>query len=139
MVAKPTFTPEQLEEILKAYPDVLKNAFAGMKAANDADKSDAKIVAAFHKAGFKDVILLDRSKLLPEQPNVTVLDYRRWMQLGRKVKTGEKALKIRGYSIRLFHKSQTEIATTAERKAYHKQEQDRAAKREAKTSAQPSA
>jgi hypothetical protein len=122
---------------LEAYPDVLRNAFADVKATHDQDKSDQKIIAAFNKAGYKDVVLLDRSKTLPEQPNVTVLDYRRWMTLGRKVKAGERALKIRGYSVRLFHKSQTDIATTAERKAYHKQEQDRAAKHEAKASAQP--
>jgi hypothetical protein len=57
------------------------------------------------------------------------------MQVGRRPKEGEHALKLRGYKLRLFHKSQTRIASPAERKDNFAKVQEQAAKREAK--AQP--
>lgn len=108
--------------------------------ATDTSKVDTTIIKAFQKAGYKSVVLFDRTKTLAEQPDVTVLVYKKWMELGRKVKAGEHSLKIRGYHLRLFHKDQTEIATTAERKAYHKRQQEAEAKRNTKAaSQQPSA
>ena len=73
---------------------------------------DAATVVAFTKAGYKDI-----------QPRVNVLTYGKpadgdkpatgWLAQGRKVKTGEKAIKVkapgmRGSGIPLFHVSQTE-------------------------------
>jgi N-terminal domain of anti-restriction factor ArdC len=132
--AKPSFSPEDLEAIIKSNPEMLAKIFAAMDKTAKQDRDDSKIVNAFLKAGYKDVVLLDTSKPLAakENENVSVLTYRKWMELGRKVKPGEKSLNIRGYHLRLFHKSQTEIATTAERKAYHKRQQDAEAKRQAK-------
>jgi hypothetical protein len=48
---------------------------------SDTDKAHKATVAAFYKAGFKDVVLFDASKTLAEQPNVTVLIYSKWMSL----------------------------------------------------------
>lgn len=136
----PTFSAEALEAIIKSNPDLLARIFASMKATAKAERDDNKIKSNIMRLGFKDVVLLDPAKTLAEQPDVTVLTYRKWMELGRKVKPGEHALKIRGYHVRLFHKSQTEIATTAERKAYHKRQMEAEAKRNAaKADAGPSA
>jgi hypothetical protein len=134
--AKPSFSPEELQKIFEMYPE-LRNAFASVKEAHSQDRQDAKIVAAFHRRGFKDAVLFDRSKLLTEQlSTVTILSYKKWFECGRKVRTGEKAVRIKGYSIPLFHRSQTEPATPAERKKFFQAEQAKQAKKEAKASAQ---
>ena len=59
--------------------------------------------------------------------------------LGRKVKPGEHAIKIRGSHLRLFHKSQTEIASTAERKEYFKSAQEKEARKAGKGQQQATA
>jgi hypothetical protein len=59
--------------------------------ANDIAKTDTALVKAFEKAGYKNITLFDRTKLLSQQPDVTALTYNRWIELGRKVKTGEKS------------------------------------------------
>jgi hypothetical protein len=100
--------------------------------ANDTAKTDTALVKAFEKAGYKNITLFDRTKLLSQQPDVTVLTYNKWIELGRKVKPGEKSLKVRGYHLRLFHKSQTEIMAAEERKAAWKKIQEANARRSAK-------
>jgi hypothetical protein len=123
-----------------AFQRILAEAVAARmaaeKKASTTGGADKAIVAAFHKAGYKVVTLFDRTKLLSEQPDCNVLTYARWMSVGRKVKAGEKSIKVRGYHLRLFHKDQTEIASTAERKAYFAKQ---TAKADAKAEQQPSA
>ena len=76
-------------------------------------QADVAISKAFVKKGYKDVVLFDRTKPLASQ-EPTVLTYNKWMELGRKVKEGEHSVKYKQF--RLFHKSQTRIATVEERK-----------------------
>ena len=73
---------------------------AGYMAAND-----AAAIEAFTKAGFADV-----------KPRVNVLTYGKvkadgtktgWLAQGRKVKKGEKAIRVGPFA--LFHESQTEV------------------------------
>ena len=59
--------------------------------------------------------------------------------MGRKVKTGQKALGFKGYHVPLFHFDQTEVMSPAERKEYFARQQAKAAKREAKEAAQAQA
>ena len=59
--------------------------------------------------------------------------------MGRKVREGEKSVKVKGYPARLFHISQTDIATPQERKDHFNKVQAQTAKREAKAGQQPSA
>src|SRR5262249_1108343 len=66
------------------------------------------------------------------QTDVNVLTYGKWaLEMGRKVKTGQKALRIKGYHVPLFHFDQTEVMSPAERKEYFALQQAKAAKREA--------
>lgn len=102
------------------------------KSQDEKIKRDVAIAKAFEKAGYKDIVLMDTTKLLPQQPNVTILTYNKWLELGRKVKPGEHSVKVRGYHIRLFHKSQTEIMSPEVRKAEWKKMQDAIARHEAK-------
>jgi uncharacterized protein YqgV (UPF0045/DUF77 family) len=62
---------------------------------------------AFKKAGFKDAVAHENVKT-----------FNRWMAEGRKVKAGERAIKVK--NLRLFHVSQTEfvgIPSKAEQRA----------------------
>jgi hypothetical protein len=128
----------------KIIAEAVAARMAAEKAAQksaDGSKIDTTIVRAFEKKGFKDIVLLDRTKTLAQQPDVTVLTFQKWMELGRKVKEGEHSLKIRGYQVRLFHKSQTRIATTEERKANFQKVKQATDRRNAKKAGteQPSA
>jgi len=138
-MAKVEISPEMLAQMIsQAVAAALANAQAERKEAyvkglpDKWVKTEAAVAKAFQKAGYKDIVLYDRTKTLAEQPNVTILTYQKWYELGRKVKTGEKALKIRGYHLRLFHKSQTEIATVEERKANFAKMQEAIKRHEAK-------
>jgi hypothetical protein len=82
------------------------------------------------RKGFKNIVLFDRTKLLSQQPDVTVLTYKKWIELGRRVKPGEHSVVAKQF--RLFHKDQTTIMSAAERKEVF-------AKAQAKAEAQPSA
>ena len=116
---QPTFDindPVLQEIIAEAVAARMAAEKAAQKSA-DSGKIDTTIIRAFEKKGFKDIVLFDRTKTLAQQPEVTVLTYQKWMELGRRVKEGEHSLRIKGYRVRLFHKSQTRIATTEERKA----------------------
>ena len=75
------------------------------------DTTDKAVVRAFEKAGYTNIVLFDRTKDLKAQAAVvTVLTYKRWLELGRKVRAGEHSIKARGYHIRLFHRDQCHSA-----------------------------
>jgi hypothetical protein len=59
-------------------------------------KNDAECVATFAAAGYKDV-----------QPRVNVMTYDKWISAGRRVKKGEKALRVGPFN--LFHIDATEL------------------------------
>jgi len=125
----PTLTPEALKEIID---QAVKEALAAREI-QEKDKSQddhrKKIVSAFVKAGFKNAVPFDPSRPLSAQPDVNVLTYSKFaLDLGRKVKTRQKALRIKGH----HHIEQTEVMTPAERKEYFAKQQAKAAKREAK-------
>lgn len=91
---------------------------------------DAAIGKAFQKKGYKKIVLFDRTKLLSQQPDVTVLTYNKWLELGRKVKPGETSVKYKQF--RLFHKDQTEIMSPEVRKAEFARMQEAIARYQAK-------
>lgn len=62
--------------------------------------NDAECVKVFTKAGYTDV-----------QPRVNVLTYNKWIEKGRKVKKGEKSVRVNGFA--LFHANQTEALPAA--------------------------
>jgi hypothetical protein len=84
-------------------------------------------------------VLLDTSKPISAQlEQISVMTYGKWMlDAGRKVKRGEKCIAYKQY--RLFHRDQTEVATSQERKEYFAKKQAWTAKREAQGQAQPAA
>jgi hypothetical protein len=124
---KPTFSPEELNTILndalakqRAEFEATMAAMSakGIKPKANTNKTDAAVLAAFKRAGYTDLVLFDRTKTLAEQGStVTILTFNKWMDLGRRPIEGEHALRVRGTSFRLFHKSQTRVATVEERKA----------------------
>ena len=128
----PTLTPEALKVIID---QAVKEALAAREIQeNSKAKADtrSKIVSAFVKAGFKNPIPFDPSKPLSAQTDVNVLTYGKWaFDMGTKVKTGQKALRINGYH------DQTEVMSR--RKEYFARQQAKAAKREAKEAAQAQA
>jgi hypothetical protein len=127
----PTLTPEALKEIID---QAVKEALAAREIQeNSKAKADtrSKIVSAFVRAGFKNPIPFDPSKPLSAQTDVNLLRYGKWaLDMGTKVKTGQKALRINGYH------DQTEVMSPAERKEYFARQQAKAAKSEAKEAAQ---
>ena len=139
-----TFSPEELERVIAqaiAEHEAQKAQKAQAERSDDAHKN---VINAFVKAGYKreDIVLYDRNKLMPQQPDVTVLTFDKWLSLGRLVKKGEHAVKVRGSNLRLFHKDQTEIMTVEERKEAFKKTQEKEARRETKKASkqqQPSA
>jgi len=58
-------------------------------------ETEAKTVKAFKAAGYDDV-----------QPRVNIMTYNKWIENGRRVKKGEKAIKAGSFP--LFHINQTE-------------------------------
>ncbi len=60
-------------------------------------------------------------------------EFNKWMELGRRPKEGEHALKFGRF--RFFHKSQTRIATVEERKENFQKMKDAIAKNEAEKAA----
>lgn len=64
-------------------------------------QNDLECVKVFTEKGYANV-----------QPRVNVMTYNKWIEAGRKVKKGEKSVKVGAFS--LFHKDQTEeIASPA--------------------------
>jgi hypothetical protein len=133
---QPTFDPALLQGMIDQAVERILATKAQEQKAERSDTVHKAIIRAFEKAGYRDVILYDSSKTLPEQPNVSILTFQKWFELGRRVKEGERALRIRGSNLRLYHRDQTRIATPAERKENFAKVQEKAARREAK--AQPS-
>jgi hypothetical protein len=106
-MTNPTFSPQDLKALII---EVMKETMAAKAATNpflaDAktgkkDQIEALTVKAFRRAGFGDVV-----------PRVDVMTYRKWLEAGFKVKTGEKAVKVKQF--RLFHKSQVEPVEAAQ-------------------------
>lgn len=58
-------------------------------------KNNALVVEAFTKAGYADV-----------QPRVNVLTYDKWLEKGRRVRKGEKSIRVGNFA--LFHLDQTD-------------------------------
>jgi hypothetical protein len=74
----------------------------GSKAApTDLASKDAALVNAFHRKGFRDVVLMDRTD--PAKP-FNVKPFKAWIEQGRIVRKGSKG--VRG----LFHVTQTATA-----------------------------
>jgi hypothetical protein len=72
----------------------------GTRAApSDLAAKDAALINAFHRKGFKDVVLLDRTD--PSKPH-NIKPYKLWIAEGRVVRRGQKG--VRG----LFHITQTD-------------------------------
>ena len=137
----PTLTPKALKEIID---QAVKEALAAREIQEKGKSQDdhrKKIISAFVKAGFKNPVPFDPSRPSSAQPDVNVLTtYSKFaLDLGRKVKTEQKALRIKGHHLRLFQIEQTEVITPAERKKHFAKQQANAAKREAKEAVQASA
>jgi len=110
-MAKIEITPETLSAMIaQAVQAALGEHKAERIAAAKEGKSERSMkneilaVKAFKKAGFGDVKLHDEVKT-----------YNRWIAAGRKVKSGEHAVKIK--NLRLFHVSQTELISPEEKEA----------------------
>jgi hypothetical protein len=73
-----------------------KNSFGRF----DPVAKDRQLLAAFHRRGFKDTVLMDRAD---KSKPFNVRPYKGWVELGRRVRKGEKG--VRG----LFHQDQTDL------------------------------
>ena len=100
-----TFTPEALQAApAQAVAEALAAKSKAKPVANTLVdgkteqqlKDDIMVVKAFKRAGFNDA-----------KPRENVMTYNKWAASGFKVKTGERAIKVRQF--RLFHKSQVEL------------------------------
>jgi hypothetical protein len=106
-MANPTLTPDALRqmiaEVIQSMAVTLPNPFAVADTkTGKKDQIEALTIRAFKKAGFgSDVV-----------PRVDVMTYNKWLEAGFKVKTGEKAVKVKQF--RLFHKSQVEPVEAAQ-------------------------
>jgi len=99
-----TFSPEQLQAVIAqaiAEHEAAKAAQAKSDTSADMEKLT---VRAFARAGYKSAT-----------PRVDTRTYNLWLAEGRRVKEGEKSVRVK--SLRLFHRDQTEEMTAAEKKA----------------------
>jgi hypothetical protein len=80
----------------KAAAPQYKNSFGKF----DPIASDKRLLAAFHRRGFKDTVLMDRGD---KSKPFNVKPYKVWLSEGRAVRKGETS--TRG----LFHISQTDV------------------------------
>ena len=96
----PTLTPEALRQIIN-------EVLAEREKKTRTDDVDAVVVRAFKKKGYEEQDI---------RPRENTLTYRRWIELGRKVKPGEHAVKCR--NLRLFHVSQTQEISAKEKAAF---------------------
>jgi hypothetical protein len=94
-----TLTPEALKELLA---EAVAEALAQKGKVDRSTDVESLTLKAFTRKGFKDV-----------QPRVNVKTYNLWISEGRKVKEGEKFIKVK--NLRLFHISQTEPIAAAEK------------------------
>src|SRR5215470_14084688 len=70
------------------------------KSGNTLEHRDRFLVNSFHRRGFKDVQLMDRSD---KSKPYNIRPYKGWIELGRRVRKGEKGVKG------LFHVDQTDL------------------------------
>jgi hypothetical protein len=98
-MTNPTLTPEALRqmitEVMQSMAVTLPNPFTANAKTGKKDQIEALTIRAFKRAGFGEVV-----------PRVDVMTYNKWLEAGFKVKTGEKAVKVKQF--RLFHKTQVE-------------------------------
>ena len=78
-------------------------------------QNELQTIRAFAKAGFKD-----------NRPHETIKTFNRWMAEGLRPMPGSKSLKVG--NLRLFHKSQCQAVTAAEKAANAKQQGDAVAR-----------
>ena len=74
------------------------------KGGNTLEHRDRFLVNSFHRRGFKDVQLMDRSD---KSKPYNIRPYKGWIELGRRVRKGERG--VRG----LFHIDQTDVVAPA--------------------------
>jgi hypothetical protein len=101
---------EALSQIVAAVMQVLGNqGVASPKPASqyrnsfgefDPIAKDKQLLAAFHRRGFKDTVLMDRAD---KSKPYNIRPYKGWIELGRVVRKGERG--VRG----LFHIDQTDV------------------------------
>jgi len=104
-IAQPavTLTPEALQQVIaQAIKEHEAHKSQQVKAGSSADV-ERLTIKAFARAGYKGVT-----------PRADVKTYNLWLQEGRRVKEGEKSVRVK--SLRLFHRDQTEEMTAAEKK-----------------------
>jgi len=125
-----TFSPEQLQAyvdaaIAKAFE--VKQAQEDHKRSDDADKA---VVRAFTKAGYKPETIKARE---------TVLTYNKWLEQGRKVRSGETSVRVKSGRgvLRLFHRDQTDAMNAVEKKAALASLAEKIAKKQGKPAPQP--
>ena len=107
---KPTTKPAETAELSPSFLEALDQSKPGGKPTKAAAKAakiavekltfDSLIIAEFTRRGFADIRLREN-----------VLTWRRWIEQGRIVKRGEKA--VHAGPLRLYHASQTEPLPTA--------------------------
>jgi hypothetical protein len=108
-MTNPTFSPQDLKalviEVMKETMagKAMPNPFMADAKAGKRDQIEALTIKAFRRAGFGDAVV----------PRVDVMTYNKWLEAGFKVRTGEKAIKVKQF--RLFHKSQVEAVEPAEK------------------------
>jgi hypothetical protein len=113
-----TFTPEALRAVI-AQAIAEHEAAKGAQAKVDSSaEMETATVKAFKRAGYGEV-----------KPRIETKTYNLWLQDGLRVKPGEKATKVR--NLRLFHRSQVEPMTTAEKKTALAELEEKRAKRTA--------
>jgi len=99
-----TFSPQQLQQVIA---EAVAQALAAREAKVPANKlvdgkteqqlrTEVAVCRAFKKAGYGEV-----------KPREDVRTYKRWLAEGWKVKTGERATRVKQF--RLFHRSQVEF------------------------------
>jgi hypothetical protein len=99
-----------LNQIVAAVMQVLGNQGAAAKADAPQFKNsfgkfdpiarDRQLLAAFHRRGFKDTVLMDRAD---KSKPYNIRPFKGWIELGRRVRRGEKGVKG------LFHVDQTDL------------------------------
>lgn len=99
-------TNAQMNAIVKALAVAMNGNKAPKKAAKvkvsrpTGDEFIVALKAACVKLGFAD-----------PQPNVNILTYDKWLAAGRRVRKGEKSIRVSGKKSALFHVSQTDPET----------------------------
>jgi hypothetical protein len=133
MANEVTFTPEALQQVIaQAVAEALrardakpmpKNTLVDGKTEQQL-RIDIMVLKAFKKAGYGEV-----------KPREDVMTYNKWLASGHKLRTGERATKVKQF--RLFHKSQVDYVSIPPKEAAPSEAEVTAVK-EAKASSSPS-